>query len=305
MEEIRKPPYAKPGAYFIIPLLLASLIVCVTLVFVSLFSAQRYTRVSAEPLMLKAQIVAIEENSTEDSVSYDAIMRYMYQGAVYDAVYQSFSSQRDANSLMGTYVTAVVDPQSPEDTLYSIKQRAMSTLSISGVVYVFAVMFFAAPYRKRYVSAYGWRMEMICRDILQSRRAMPLLLVWPLCFAIIAVFYKNVFLNGDLWGLFLVFPLVFTGIGLVGVVLLVRDCRLIQSGAVILRRDAFVKKRIRNDGEDGQSYLVTFTNGAETWEKPVSAKTYAVMREGDRVDSAYLGNRKKPSLSFYHNEEVF
>ena len=305
MGEIRKPPWSKPWVYFIIPLLLASLIACVTLMLVSLFSAQRYMQVSSEPLILRAQIVAVEENSTEDSVRYDAIMRYVHQGVTYDVKYRSFSSQHDANALMGTCVTAVVDPQKPEDTLYSIKQRAMSTLSISGVVYVLAVVFFAAPYRKSYVSTYGWRMEMICRDIIQSRRAMPLLLAWPLCFVIIAVCYKNVFLNGDWWGLLFVFPLVFSVIGLIGLILLVRDHRLIQNGAVILRRDIFVKKRIRNDGEDGQSYLVTFTNGVDTWEKPVTAKTYAAMQEGDMVDSAYLGNRKKPSLNFYHNDEVF
>ena len=305
MDTIRKPPYAKPLAYFIIPLLLAALLGCIVLMLASLHFAQRYTIASASPLRLEAQIIAVEENSTEDSVSYDAIMRYVCQGVTYDAVYQSFSSQHDANALIGTSVTAVVDPEHPEDTLHSIKEKAMSSLLISGVAYLLAVMFFAAPYRKSYVSTFGWRMEMICRDILRSRRAVPMLLVWPLCFAIITVCYPKVFLNGDWWGLYLVFPLVFAIVGLMGVALYVRDYRLIQNGDAMLRRDTFVRKRIQRGGEDGDSYFVTFTNGIGTWEKPVNKKTYEAMRDGDVVDSAYLGNRKKPSLSFYHDGDVF
>lgn len=305
MDAVKKPPFAKPLVFFIIPLLLVSLLIQVFLLFGFVRFAHRYKVASAAPLVLNARIIAIDEYRTEDSTSYDAIMCYSYQGVTYEAVYQSFSAERDANTLKGSHVTAIVDPEHPEDTVDGLKEKASNRILFSGVLQIVVIILFASPYRKRYVQAYGWRLETIGRDILLKYRSVLPIAAWICIVFAMAVIYPGVFFGDGRWLLHFFFPLVYLLLIAIGAFFFLRDYRYIRDKEIVLRRDTFVRKRIQRGGEDGDSYFVTFTSGIDTWEKSVSKKIYAAMKEGDTVDSAYLGNRKKPSLNFYHNEEVF
>ena len=93
--------------------------------------------------------------------------------------------------------------------------------------------------------------------------------------------------------------------GMVSLFWLVRDYCLIRAGRIAFRQDQYHSKTMRNDADGFENYYVNFMNGKTIWEKTVTVDIYEKMREGDVVDSAYLGRQKKPILSIYHSEDVF
>lgn len=303
MEAMKKPPLKKPHVYIKFSICAVFALAYCVLMFFAFYNAERYT--SAVPLELEAKIVRVERVSTEDSDSYDAIMRYVHEVVAYEAVYDSFSREKDAQALIGQSVIVAVDTTNPGDTLDSLRNMAISMLGFSCIPVFFLAFAPAVPHRKTYVETYGWRVEAIKKDIpALPKYGMMRMLIWVAgCFIMYLSFptvfsaygWKNVIV-----GIFAISEIV----GAVGAVLFVRDCLLAKVGKISFHRDSFVSKCVRSDSENGDSYYVNFTNGTNIFEKSVSAAVYEKMKKGDVVESAYLGNQKKPVLCFYHNEEV-
>lgn len=303
MEILKKPPLKKPHVYIKFSICAVFALAYCVLMFFAFYNAERYT--SAVPLELEAKIVRVERMSTEDSDSYDAIMRYVHEGVAYEAVYDSFNREKDAQALIGQSVIVAVDTTNPGDTLDSLRDLAISMLGFSCIPVFFLAFAPSVPHRKTYVETYGWCVEAIKKDIpALPKYGMMRMLIWVAgCFVMYFCFptvfsaygWKNV-----IFGIFAISVIV----GAVGAVLFVRDCLLAKAGRISFHCDSFVSKCVRSDSESGDSYYVNFTNGTNIFEKSVSAAVYEKMKEGDVVESAYLGNQKKPVLCFYHNEEV-
>ena len=83
MEILKKPPLKKPHVYIKFSVCAVFALAYCVLMFFAFYNAERYT--SAVPLELEAKIVRVECVSTEDSDSYDAIMRYVHEGVAYEA----------------------------------------------------------------------------------------------------------------------------------------------------------------------------------------------------------------------------
>lgn len=303
MEVLKKPPLKKPHVYIKFSVCAVFALIYCILMLLAFYNADRY--VSAVPLELEAKIVRVECVSTEASDSYDAIMRYEHNGVAYEAVYESFNREKDAQALIGQNVIVAVDTTKPGDTLNSLRNFAISLLEFSCMPVFFLVFAPAVPHRKTYVETYGWCAEAIRKDIpALPQYGMMRMLIWVVGCVIMYLSYPSVFGTYGLEDIVIGILAISVIMGTVGAVLFVRDCLLAKAGKISFHRDSFVSKYVRPDSEGGDSYYVNFTNGTNIFEKNVSAAVYEKMKEGDVVESAYLGNQKKPVLCFYHNEEV-
>lgn len=302
MDAMEKPPLIKPHVYIKFSVCAVLILVYCLMMFFAFYNAHRYT--AAVPLELEAEIVKVEYVSTEDSGSYDAIMQYTHKGVIYEAVYDSFSREKDAQAMIGKKVSAVVDAGQPEDTLKELHGWAIHLLSLAGIPVFILVFAPSVPHRQTYVETYGWCVEAIAKDIpALPRYGMIRMLIWVMGCVVMYLAYPNIFdANGPEYLIMAVFAIAVI-MAVVGTVTLVRDYLLVKNGKIELRRDTCHSKFSRSDAEYGEQYYVNLTNGRIIWEKNISKAVYEAVQAGDAVDSAYLGNQKKPILNIY-NENV-
>lgn len=301
MDAMKKPPLKKPHVYIKFSVCFVLIFAYVLLMFFAFYNAHRYT--VAVPLELEAEIVRVEYVSSEASGSYNAIMRYAHNGVNYETVYENFSREDKAQATIGQKVIAVVDAAHPEDALMDLHNLTMTLLMLAGVTIFLLVFAPTVPHRETYVETYGWCVDAIRKDILLlPKYGVVRMLIWVVGCMIMYWLYPGVFERITV--IFALYLIVGTIMGLTGFFLFARDYWLLISGKIKFRRDTYVSKFTRSDGDGGTNYFVNFNNGETLWEKSVSAAVYEKMKEGDEVESAYLGKQKKPILSIRHNEDV-
>ena len=299
MDAMKKPSLKKPHVYIKFSVCAVLILAYCMMMLLACYNAHRYS--SAVPLELEAEIVRVEYVSTEDSCSYDAIMQYTHNGATYEAVYDSFGREKDAQAMIGQKVRAVIDASHPEETMENLHNLTVTLLAVSSVTIFFLVFAPAFTHRQSYVETYGWCVEAIAKDIpALPRYGVIYMLIWVIgCVAMYLAYPKVFGAYGPEYLILAIFAIAVI-MAVVGAVIIVRDYLLVKNGKIELRRDTCHSKFSRSDAEYGRQYYANFTNGRIIWEKNISKAVYEAIQAGDAVESAYLGNQKKPILSFYH-----
>lgn len=304
MIDLKKPPIKKPWVYIKLACICLTIVTMLICLVHSVWFANKYCDTASRPLQLDAEIVSVNEHHSDDVCSYDAIMRYEYEGVTYEAVYKTYSSKSEACGLLGSRVTARVDPVQPSDTLQSYREKAVSSLMASALFAFFLTWSLCFPHRKSYVSAYGWCMEMVKKDImLQRAHPFSALLIEVVVFIIAVALYRDVYIVGDYSFAILILPAAYTVIGGWWLVRFVLDRRLIKQGRITLSQAGCKGKKIQKDSDGDKQYYIEFTNGKHCWKCNVSASLYKKITVGTVVDTAHLGNRKKPALHYSVLEE--
>lgn len=303
MVKYKKPPFIKPLVYIKLPIVAVLILTYVLLMVFAFYNAHRYT--SAITLQIEARIIKVEYVSSEAADSYDAIMQYVHNGVTYEAVYKSFSRKTDAEALIGQSVTAVVDAGNPADTLEKLQSSAISLLGLAGYIMFFLIFAPSVPHRQRYVQTYGWCLESIKKDFWHlPQYGMCYLLFWVVGCIILYLRYSDVLLRHIPLGLIVGEFIVLAIIGFISTIRFIRDYCLIMAGRISFQQNHYHSKNTQNDGDGTDFYYVNFTDGKTIWEKNVSKAVYDKIKDGDTVESAYLGKQKKPILSIYRNEDV-
>lgn len=306
MNTLQKPQLKKPWVYIKQALFLISLFLVILFLFLSACSAKLLSEASEHPLTVTAQIVSVDVISS-DTVSYDAIMRYTYEGVTYEAVYDSFSTRSKAEALLGTSVTAQVDLNEPARTLRTYKQNACGRLLCSGICMIFLCWCLCFPHRKSYVKTYGWELETVKKDIfLHTPYPIALVLIWVICCGIVVLGFPQVYLNGSMFLYNLILPAVYTAVGAWWLIRYLLDRNRIRKNQIRLSKDICTRKSVEKDSDGQKHYYLKFSNGKRNWRRSIRLSDYDAIVEDTYVDTAYLGNRKKPALHYFDLiDEVF
>lgn len=269
-------------------------------IYSSVATADRYRVVSEYAVEIQAVITHVETvTDTENGDTYDAMMRYRYEGKTYTGMYQNYSRSKDANAMVGETVTIYIDPTSPGDTMKEILNSGRSNMTIGAGLLVFFMMLISIRHRHDHVQTYGWHRETVKKDMIRyiwSGSKFYVALVPTLVYFAVKLTSLDVYelFWGDL--LFLI-PMV---ISLLFVPRFIRRLRMVHRDQFYMTRDTFVSKEEDSDSES-TSYYVTYRNRNGTWKKSVSYRYYLGVREGDTVESAFLEGEKKPVLSYSGN----
>lgn len=301
---LAKPPIRKWT--FIIKCVLGLILgfFAVRCVYSSVATADRYRVVSEYAVETQAVITHIETvTDTENGDSYNAMMRYRYEGKTYTGMYQNYSRSNDAKAMVGKTVTIYIDPTSPGDTMKEILDSGRSNMAIGAGLLVFFMMLISIRHRNNYVQTYGWNSETVKKDMIRYiwiRSKFYVALVPTLVYFAVKLTSMDVY--KPFWGdlLFLI-PMV---ISLLFVPRFIRRLRMLHRDQFYMTRDTFVSKEEVSDSES-TSYFVTYRSRNGTWRKTVDYHVYRTAQEGDTVESAFLDGEKKPVLSYSHNTGTF
>lgn len=264
----------------------------------------RYREVVDDAITIQAVITHVEVDiDVDNGDTYDAMMRYEYDGVVYTDIYKNYGSEREARSMVNKTVTIQVDPGSPGDTLEEINSSGDRYLFLGAVVIGCLLLLLTRRHREDYVQTYGWNRETVKKDLVRhicSNNKCYIVLIPALVYYAVVLAFSDVYRLGVLDALL-------GGTSLIAVwflLKLVRRMNLVRNDRFYLCRDTLINKEDLSDS-DSSCYRITYQNSEKTWHKYVSYKVYMTARVGDTFESARLEGEKAPVLTYSHNTGAF
>ena len=270
----------------------------------SLSTAQKYRELMDDAVSVDAVITHVETEYDPDGDTYDAMMKYKFDGVTYTDTYRNYSSRRDAEDMVGRTVTIEVNPWSPSEEMREIRGDGRSVLMNAAIGLCLFLLTLGIRHRCGYVEDYGWNRETVKKDLIRHiwRKSKFYCFMLPIVmWFLVGLWYPEVYLGdtlGDIIGVCILLICCWR------LVCFIKKLRLVYQDRFFLTRDTLVKKEDLSDSESNY-YRVTYRGSNGVWSKKVSYGVYKNAREGDIFESVYMEGGKKPALSYSHNTGTF
>lgn len=266
----------------------------------------RYLSVRNKAVSVQAVVSSVEEDwDSESGTDYHLYVSYAYCGNPYTDHYDTYSSKKKANAMLGEAVTITINPERPTEQVKEIRSGSDAYVLFCGILLMCGVFCMGLREREWGVAVSGWYPEVIFQDVRgKALRG--------------SVFWLGLFCAGAVWLLFRclrpqVYSGIFTVLGaaalITGTLLLVgwiRRLRLIDNRQYIVGRDTLVNKTTEKDSDGDDTYCLHYTNGQKEWKRSVIKKKYNAAQVGTVIETVRLKQGHRPYLSFSRQEtEVF
>ena len=301
MDILEKPPVRK-GLQIVKWILILSLC-CggILLLAISYKESLRYFSVRNKAVSVQAVVIEVVEVwDSETGIDYDIYVSYTYRGTRYTDHYDTLSSKKKAEAMLGKEVTVTINPEDPTEQLKDIRSNCDMFLLFGGILLMCGIFCAGLHCHKWGAEVSGWYQEVIYQDI-RSKVLRG------------SAFWIGLFCIAAIWlAMYLLWPEVYHflfaalgGIALVtGTVLLalwIGRLRLIDNRQYIVGRDELVNKTVHKDS-DGTTYYLHYTNGQKEWKRSVTPKKYAASQVGTVIETVRLKEKGRPYLCFSRSD---
>ncbi len=274
------------------------LVVIVLSVVFPIMSLEHYNRVKDNPLVVTATVTSHSEYDDDGDTKYRSHVSYTVNGVRYtDKEYQD-ENERHLLTPRGTQVTIYVSPEKPDVQLQELEQNGrvmyFSPLAVAYfVAYVWKTIF---KYKRSNNVFHVPETETIKKDAKLTIIGNFHLAFWLMLSATYAfcVFrYPTVLKNNIMLCVIAITAIIWIW----RVICALHNFSLINKDEFEIRHDVLIKKEIYS-GDDSDTYELTYRSGDKTWKTKTNYRNYNKSKEGDRVISLFLPNRKKPLMHY-------
>lgn len=301
MEILEKPPVRK-GLRIVKWILIFSLC-CggILLLAISYKESLRYFSVRDKAVSVQAVVIEVVEVwDSETGIDYDIYVSYTYRGTRYTDHYDTLSSKKKAEAMLGKEVTVTINPEDPTEQLKDIRSNCDMYLLFGGLLLMCGVFCAALHCHKWGVEVNGWYQEVIYQDL--RGKALRGSAFWIGLFCIAAPWLLMYLLWPEVYHfLFAVLGGIALVTGLVLLALWIGRLRLIENRQYIVGKDELVNKTVHKDS-DGTTYYLHYTDGQKEWKRSVMKKKYNAAQVGTVIETVRLKKGRQPYLSFSRQE---